>query len=359
MKNSVGIVGAGIAGRLLAVELKRRGWEVSLFDKDDETGGDSCTHASAGMLAPSCELESAEGEISALGTASLELWKEWLERFEQPVAFGERGSLVVAHPNDKDELLRLKRKVRAGSSDPGVMQDVDAAEIADLEPSLAGRFSNGLYARREAHLDNRGVLAALGDLIRKLGIDWTTHAVVTNIQPNQFGVNGDTQRFDWVVDCRGMGADEDLRDLRGIRGELLYVQAPEVRLTRPVRLMHPRYPIYIVPRPDQVYLVGATAIESEDYSPITVRSALELLSAAYTVHTGFAEGHLLETVTSCRPAFPDNRPRIYHTGGRLRINGLYRHGFLVSPTLIQFAADYLEKETITDEASPFMREEPS
>ena len=127
----------------------------------------------------------------------------------------------------------------------------------------------------------------------------------------------------------------NLRDLRGVRGELLHLHAPEVTLHHPIRLAHPRYPLYIVPRSDQLFVVGATEIESNDAGSITVRSALELLSAAYSMHSGFSEGRLVETCVDCRPAFPDHLPRITCEPGLIRVNGLYRHGFLLAPLLVE------------------------
>ena len=351
---TAGIAGAGLIGRMIGLELARRGWGVHLFDRDDRRAASSCTYASAGMLAPSCELESAEREISAYGLASLAMWPAVLEQIGGNVDFRHRGSLVVAHPNDRDELLRLKTKVLSNSPEPDVMEEVSAARIAEIEPSLAGRFQDGLYFRREGHVDNRAVLEALAETLASLGVTWSTGVEVGVIAPGKITSNGDSHTFDWAIDTRGFGARHDLKDLRGIRGELLYVHAPEVDLGRPIRLMHPRYPIYIVPRPDHLYVVGATAIESEDLGPITVRSTLELLSAAYTVHTGFAEARLVETITNCRPAFPDNRPRIYHARGMLRVNGLYRHGFLISPLLARFAVDFMENGEVDPRAGEIM-----
>jgi glycine oxidase len=84
-----------------------------------------------------------------------------------------------------------------------------------------------------------------------------------------------------------------------------------------------------------VFVIGATEIESDDLSPPSVRSTLELLSAAYSVHTGFAEARILEIATQCRPTLPDNLPAIRRLGPRvLQINGLYRHGFMISPALL-------------------------
>jgi glycine oxidase len=105
--------------------------------------------------------------------------------------------------------------------------------------------------------------------------------------------------------------------------------------------MHPRYPLYIVPRENQHYLIGATSIESDDRRPMTVQSALELLSAAFTVHPGFAEASIVELIVNCRPALPDNLPAIQVRDGLIRVNGLYRHGFLISPRLAELVGAHI------------------
>jgi glycine oxidase len=85
------------------------------------------------------------------------------------------------------------------------------------------------------------------------------------------------------------------------------------------------------------YIIGATEIESEDTTPVSVRSAMELLSALYTVHPGFMEGRIVDLESNCRPAFRDNLPRIEEQEGITRINGLYRHGYLLAPALVEKA----------------------
>ncbi|RYY55912.1 MAG: FAD-dependent oxidoreductase, partial [Comamonadaceae bacterium] len=145
-----------------------------------------------------------------------------------------------------------------------------------------------------------------------------------------------------VIDCRGVGARPEWSALRGVRGEVIRVHAPDVALTRPVRLVHPRYPLYIAPKPEGVFVVGATEIESADLSPASVRSTLELLSAAYAVHSGFAEARILEIATQCRPTLPDHLPAIRTPSPRvLQINGLYRHGFMVAPAMLDMALEVL------------------
>jgi glycine oxidase len=99
--------------------------------------------------------------------------------------------------------------------------------------------------------------------------------------------------------------------------------------------MHPRYQLYIAPKPNHVYVVGATEIESDDLLPMTVRSAMELLSAAYSVHAGFAEANIREHISQLRPAFSDNQPQVLVNQRLIQVNGLYRHGFLISPVVLE------------------------
>lgn len=153
-------------------------------------------------------------------------------------------------------------------------------------------------------------------------------------------VDGET-----VIDCRGLAARDALPDLRGVRGERALIRTSEVSLQRPVQLLHPRLPLYVVPWNDGLYMIGATLIESESAGPVSVRSALELLGGAYAVHPAFAEAEVVDLGSGVRPAFPDNVPRaiIRDDGRHILVNGAYRHGFLLAPVLARAVADYIER----------------
>jgi glycine oxidase len=141
-----------------------------------------------------------------------------------------------------------------------------------------------------------------------------------------------------VLDCRGFAARDELEELRGVRGEMVILRTKEIRLARPIRFLHPRIPLYIVPRADGLFMVGATMIESAERGAVTARSAIELLSAAYALHPAFGEAEIVETRADVRPAFPDNLPRLIQRGATTYLNGFYRHGFLLSPAFAQQAA---------------------
>ena len=152
--------------------------------------------------------------------------------------------------------------------------------------------------------------------------------------------DGQRHAFDHVFDVRGVGAKPAV-PVRGVRGEVFWLHAPGVPLQRPVRLLHPRHSIYMVPRPGDVIVVGASEIESEDRSPVSLRSTLELLSAAHSAIPALAEARVVHTETNLRPALPDNLPAMRHAPGLTVINGLFRHGWLIAPALVEQALQEL------------------
>ena len=294
------------------------------------------------MVTPFAELEKAEPVVARMGSASLELWGHWLPQLPKPVFFQMTGSLVTAHRQDLHDLEAFRGRVQRKLDDPAQMESLDAAALADREPTLARRFGRALFFPNEGQLEPRELLPALAEALRHLDVTWLSETEVHGVEPGVLDTSRGIHRFDTVVDCRGLGARGRMPSLRGVRGELLRLYAPEVDLHRPVRLMHPRYPIYIAPRPDHHFIVGATQIESEDMGALTVRSALELLSAVYSLDPAFGEANVLESAVHCRPALPDNDPKVLHQEGLAEINGLYRHGYLVAPILAEIAVDLIE-----------------
>ena len=331
------VIGGGLMGRLMALGLLRKGHRVSLYDQGDATGRTAAAYVAAAMLAPYAESVDAEPEIVALGIQSLALWHSLLESLPQEVFFDAKGTLVLWHPSDRDQALQFRQRLdRLGTGlSPDVAPKVlDREGITLLEPHLRDRFSQGLYLPKEGQLDNRALLESLAKALELEGADL------------HYGFTVDTLDFgdDWVIDCRGMGGKPAWPSLRGVRGEVLRVESRDVVLQRPVRLLHPRYPLYIAPKPKGIFVVGATQIETEDYSPASVRSALELLSALYSVHPGFGEARILEIVSQCRPALRDNAPEIRRNGSRsIAINGLYRHGYLMAPALMEAGLSLIEQ----------------
>ncbi len=335
------VLGAGLMGRLLAVTLVQAGHRVEVHEAGSPDATTSAARAAAAMLAPLAESAVTENGVVRMGSHGLKRWPELIAQLAQPTFFQHNGTLIVWHRQDAAEASRFQRQLDTTARampELQAAQSLDAAAISALEPALGQRFAQGLYLPGEGQLDNRQLLAALLHQLEQLQVElhWNSPRSPEAFSPGTAG------QPDWVFDCRGLGAKPHWQGLRGVRGEVVRVHAPEVTLLRPVRLVHPRYPLYIAPKEEHVFVIGATEIESEDMSPASVRSALELLSAAYSVHSGFAEARLLEISTQCRPTLIDNLPAVRFTGARsLQINGLYRHGFLIAPAMLDVVMELL------------------
>ncbi|WP_082091898.1 FAD-dependent oxidoreductase [Polynucleobacter duraquae] len=345
------IVGAGLMGRLLAVALAKRGAQVELFEKGGSDANLAAARIAAAMLAPLAESAITEDNVVRMGVHSLPRWKQLIDELAKPVYFQQNGTLILWHRQDTSDAERFASHLARNCDHNLALSKpihLDSQSLAEIEPSVAERFTQGLYLPNEGQLDNRQLLEALlvELTLMKVPCHWNQTADPEQLRTQKNG-------YDWVIDCRGLGAKASWehassdKDLRGVRGEVIRLYAPEVKLRRPTRLIHPRYPIYIAPKEDDVYVVGATEIESEDLSPMSVRSALELLSAVYTVHSGFAEARILEMATQCRPTLKDNLPEISvdrkpNQAGLMMINGLYRHGFMISPAILDCALEILD-----------------
>ena len=353
MTSRIVVVGAGLMGRLIAWQLSRRGAAVRLFDAHGPDAAHSAARAAAAMLAPLAESAISELPIVQMGVHALARWPELLAELPAPVFLQQDGTVILWHRQDAAEAQRfeglLQRTHRQLPHLPAP-QRLDGAGLAALEPSLEGRFAQALYLPQEGQLDNRQLLDALLLALQHSAVELHWHTPIA--ESDAAGLEARFSEADQIIDCRGLGARPAWNALRGVRGEVIRVHAPEVGLLRPARLIHPRYPLYIAPKPGGVFVIGATEIESEDLSPASVRSTLELLSAAYTVHSGFGEARILEITTQARPALPNNQPRLRRLSDRvLQINGLYRHGYLISPAVLDAALQELEQG-----GSPFGRQ---
>lgn len=342
----IGIAGAGLLGRLLAWHLGRD-HAVTVFDPASgpqarSDGQGAAAFTAAGMLSPLAELDNSGPAIAALGWRSMGLWQEITRALAPPDATaGEllrmRGSLLVAHGGDLGAAQRVLARLAQAPALAGVRrepQPLDRAALAALEPALDARLHAWLLPGEGQILP----LQVLPALCAAAGpVRWRWGRTVAAVRPGRIELDdGSAQHFDLAIDVRGTGARPDL-PVRGVRGEVLWLHAPGVALQRPVRLLHPRHRVYIVPRPCGHIVIGASEIESEDRSPVSLRSAVELMAAAHSVLPELAEARIAHLETNLRPALPDNEPRIDHTTGLLRINGLYRHGWLLAPALVQDA----------------------
>ena len=348
----------------------------------------------AGMLSPMAELDNAEPAVAALGWRSIELWRQIVAALPEPrPLLSVQGSMLLAHRGDAGAAQRvLDRLAHAGRSPEwpaghGAATALPMDGLRQLEPAIQGPAQAWLLPG-EGHIDTVATMTALH--ADAPGVRWHWGAPVARVQAGEGGAalflaNGRVVAFDAAIDVRGVGAGrlapsplwgegggegpaalvgltplaptptlpqrrrelphpspllqarEGPMPVRGVRGEIIGLDCPGHGLTRPVRLLHPRHRVYIVPRSPARLLVGASEIESEDRSPVSLRSAVELMAAAHSVLPALAEARIVRLDVNLRPALPDNNPRIVHIRGTLAINGLFRHGWLLAPALVEQA----------------------
>lgn len=293
------VLGSGVAGLCVATLLVEREESVEVITQPDCR---AASHWAGGMLAPWCEAESAPPQVIEWGQHAAGWWAQRVEGVEQ------QGTLVVAPPRDSRELTRFA----------SMTQQHQWVAPGEIEPALENRFARGLFFAAEAHLDPRRAMQQLRDKLQQAGV------------PLHSGKPTGT-----IIDCRGIHAADQQPALRAVRGEMLILQTSDVQFSRPVRLLHPRFPCYLVPRADGHFMLGATMVESHDSSPISARAMMELLSAAYSLHPALAEARIVESGTGLRPAYRQNLPEVRYEKGRFSLNGLYRHGFLLAPIMAE------------------------
>ncbi|MXP67129.1 FAD-dependent oxidoreductase [Pantoea sp. Nvir] len=302
------VIGSGVVGLCVATLLAEQGESLEVIIGNEA----SASHWAGGMLAPFCEGESAPEQVINLGQCAASWWSQRIK------GVVHKGTLVVVSPRDTSELTRFAR-VTCG------YQWVDPS---DLEPELAGRFVRGLFFPSEAHLDPRDALLQLQTRLKEGGVAFHTG------KPN--GV---------IIDCRGIYATDHQPELRAVRGEMLILECNDLHFTRPIRLLHPRFPCYLVPRAGGRFMLGSTMVESNDASPISARAVMELLSAAWAIHPALVEARILESGTGLRPAYRHNMPEVRYRDGVFYLNGMYRHGFLLSPAMAQQLIQLLSQES--------------
>jgi len=341
----IGIAGAGLLGRLLALQLSAAGHRVEVFDvaRDagarETSGTEGAVWTAAGMLSPVAELDRGNEDVFRLGLRSCELLPGIVQALNAGNLCHFDGSLLVAHRADAGAAQRLVGLLQAKADVHHQPEALSPAALASLEPSVQGPALAWLLPC-EGYVEVHNTMHALHAQASRQGVQWHWGAAVDVVEPGALVRGGTRKVFDHVFDVRGVGARPQL-PVRGVRGEIFLLHAPDVDLRRPLRLMHPRHSVYVVPRPDNYFVVGASEIESEDRSSVSVRTTLELLSAAHSALPALAEARVVHSESNLRPALPDNLPLLRHEGACTRINGLYRHGWLLAPALVEQACKEL------------------
>ncbi len=337
--NNLGIVGGGLLGRMAAFILNESGYDITVFEQNSSSPPIGTQRAaafsSAGMLSPLSEKESGGKEVFELGNRSMTLWPVLDELIKKTLGYGLElkiiGNIFVSQTQDLSFADRLFKKISY------IPNTLTIDQLNDLEPSIDPKLKCWLIPN-EGQVDP---LLAMKNFYNSTiknksesFVKWNFNSKVKFISEGTVHTEKNESKFDWIFDFRGLGA-KDLK-IRGVRGEIFLLQPPKnFILNRPVRLIHPRVRIYVVPKLSGEVMVGATEIELEDISPVSVNSTIELLTAARSILPGLNEARILHSDVNLRPACNDNLPLFFSSKSISHVNGLFRHGWLLAPALLE------------------------
>lgn len=339
------IIGSGLIGKLIAWRLSLLGKSIVLFEKSGKNSKKSASYIAAAMLSPIAESLDSTKIITYLGNKSLKLWDNWIKQLSSNIFFQKNGTLILWDIQDNNLAKMFIKNLNYKKINQYEIWNKN--DLVNNENNISDKFNSGIFLKNEAQLDNRQLLTALNLCLNNNNKVITIYNTKCDLQKAKNYAN-------WIIDTRGMGSKFDWNNnfkksvLRGVRGEIIRVYCPKVKLNRPIRLLHPRYPIYICPKENSNFVIGATQIESEDMSSISVKSSLDLLSSLYFVNNNFAEARITEMNTQLRPTLNTNNPQII-INNKLKliaVNGLYRHGFLISPAITNIVVDYILNNNI-------------
>jgi glycine oxidase len=330
------IVGGGISGLSLSIELRKGGATVLIAERGEP--GREASHAAGGMLVD-CGLEMPEA-LQPLAVASARMYPEFAHELEVEsgtrVDLRDYGTIVFPSPDHVYE----RPGFTAASLRP--------APLAELEPALGDHALPAFYLK-ERSVDPRALTAAAIKTARSRGVDFSSGDSVTALiltGGRATGVSTAKTSFaaSKVVSCAGAWAGQigpHRFPTRPVKGQILCLAMPSRELIKHVI----RAPdVYLIPRSDGRLLAGATVEEAgfdKRTDPATMkrfhRAALELVPA-------LKDARILEDWAGLRPGTPDNLPILGATAtpGYYVATGHFRDGILLAPITAQVMAAVIE-----------------
>lgn len=337
----IAIIGAGVTGRLTALRLIPYGCDLTLLEAQSFDNPINATAISAGLIAPLSESIHTGPEAVRLGLKSQTLWPDILSQLHEldphhrTVSYQSNGTLAISFPEEQECLLRHQAKLL--ETVPEHRESIKMLyndEVMAIEPELA-RFETAVFIKGEGNICNTQFLEASNRAIRKnvaIVDHWALKGDGTELQ----------KKYDWIIDCRGAGAvqahthaENGNNTLMSVRGEVIRVQTKNVHLSRPIRVIQQRFTIFIAPKPNNIYVVGATDLDKHGAHAVTVRSSLDLLSAIYSLHPGFADAEIIEAIAGQRALYKHRKPEVLVRDNIISINGLNRQGWMTAPALVE------------------------
>jgi thiazole synthase len=343
MTNDILIIGGGVVGLAIAVELKLRGASVTLLCRDFHA---AASHAAAGMLAPQAE-QIPPGAMLDLCLRARSLYPEWTRKLEEisgkPTGYWACGILAPVY---EDVGAHNCAPLTENNSCPSYWLDRQAIHL--YQTGLSDEVAGGWWYPEDAQVDNRALTLALWSAAESLGVDLHDGIAVEGILQHQgraIGVQTSSGNFqsDRYILATGAWSSELLPlPVRPKKGQMLSVKVPESdRSDAILRRVLYGPDIYIVPRRERRIVIGATS-EDVGFTPYNTPVGIQtLLQRAIRIYPQLQDYPIHEFWWGFRPATPDELPILGHSPctNLTLATGHYRNGILLAPITAKLIAD--------------------
>ena len=331
------IIGGGIIGLAIAIELTRQGAKVTVVSKDST---EAASHAAAGMLAPLAE--KLTSPMLDLCLRSRWLYPEWTAKLEELTGV-ETGYLpcgIIAPAYSQPESI---------PEDNHSAVWLDDRAIKMYQPGLSDRLVGGWWYPEDGQVDSRCLMRSLVQAARTLGVEIKEGVSVKAIQQRQGRVNGvltdvgQLSAEQYVLAAGSWSSQLMPLPVRPVKGQMLSLKMPQ-KLHQPFPLQRVLYGdnIYLVPRQDGRLIVGATV--EEVWTPFnTPRGIQNLLNKATELYPAVADWQIEELWWGFRPGTPDELPILGRSAcdNLFLATGHYRNGILLAPITASLIADLI------------------
>ena len=349
----VAVIGAGAIGTAVAWRCAQRGLSVTVVDPEPERGA---WHTAAGMLAPVTELHYAETPLLRLNLASLAAYPQFAAELTGttglPTGYQECGTVSLAW--DAADLAALRDLHAFGESLGLRGRLLTGRELRALEPAVAPGLPGGLLAEGDHQVDPRLLHAALHAAATAAGVRFRpTSARLDRLTTEVQLHDGTTLSAGTVVLAAGAWSGHGVRPVKG--------QTLRLRLPGPPRIGHvvrgsvKGSPVYVVPRADGEYVVGASSEEVGFDDRPRAGAVYDLLRDAQSLVPELGEANFAEVCTGFRPGSPDNAPIVGPSGvdGVLLATGHFRNGILLTPVTASGISDLVTNGSLPEVLAPF------
>ena len=344
------VIGGGIIGLSLAIELRKSGASVLVVERGQP--GREASYAAGGMLVE-CSVETP-GALQPLATASARMYPEFVHELqvESGLSIDLRDQGTIVFPPAEHV------HVRAGSTAADLAKKLPAPP-AELEPALAG-IDRPAFFLKERSVDPRGLVAAALAAAKHLGVDVSSGEEVSALNLSDGHVCGVvTRKTSYlaakVVNCAGAWSGQIAPlgfPTRPVKGQMLCLLSPSRGLLKHV-LRSPE--VYVIPRSDGRILVGATVEEAGFDKRTDVATIQSLRRAAIALVPGLGNAKILEDWAGLRPGTPDALPILGATStpGYYVATGHFRDGILLAPITSHVMAQVIIGDECRQDLSPF------